>query len=440
MTTKRVLTPLNPALVALGLVAAVVAFYGAMALWFPAAYIWATYEDLYGEWAQTYLFLIACIFSFLIAWRGHHFRWFFGLLALACLYVVLEEISWGQRIFGFESPELFEKHNIQGETNLHNLVTGPIDTVIKDTIEYTLASSLAIYGLIYPLLVAFGARPAFLLWRLGVPAPPLFLSPAFVLAAPLEIGLFSFNEAEVAEILVSLGLALMAIYYWYLGRSGVDLARPPTLPASARSALATGFLVCAVTVVILAVGTTWTVYANPARRADIDNRLLNGYEKFADRYENYDRYDVSLKLNLHVFKQEPGRTALMRTIADNYRDLGDEEGFKRFNNLALTTLQRKYARDPEKVSTNLALAKTYRQAGDNVAARRYAQRANRFALRRVQDKPDSANRAYWLARTYRELGDNALALQHYRRAHELKPTSRKYRKAYLRLRRSMQAD
>ena len=34
----------------------------------------------------------------------------------------MEEISWGQRIFGIESPEWFLKHNRQVETNVHNLV------------------------------------------------------------------------------------------------------------------------------------------------------------------------------------------------------------------------------------------------------------------------------------------------------------------------------
>lgn len=37
-----------------------------------------------------------------------------------------EEISWGQRLFGIESPEFFEQNNGQGETNLHNLVVGEI--------------------------------------------------------------------------------------------------------------------------------------------------------------------------------------------------------------------------------------------------------------------------------------------------------------------------
>lgn len=46
------------------------------------------------------------------------------LLLMACIaftMVVGEEISWGQRVFGFATPENIEAINRQGETNLHNL-------------------------------------------------------------------------------------------------------------------------------------------------------------------------------------------------------------------------------------------------------------------------------------------------------------------------------
>jgi hypothetical protein len=44
----------------------------------------------------------------------------YGLLAIATLFVALEEISWGQRILGFETPHGLSRVNQQGEFNLHN--------------------------------------------------------------------------------------------------------------------------------------------------------------------------------------------------------------------------------------------------------------------------------------------------------------------------------
>jgi hypothetical protein len=43
-------------------------------------------------------------------------------LALACFYVGMEEISWGQRIFDLETPDSLKTLNYQEELNSHNLV------------------------------------------------------------------------------------------------------------------------------------------------------------------------------------------------------------------------------------------------------------------------------------------------------------------------------
>lgn len=43
------------------------------------------------------------------------------LLGLLFMFCFLEEISWGQRLLGFGSPEAFAEGNRQGETNIHNL-------------------------------------------------------------------------------------------------------------------------------------------------------------------------------------------------------------------------------------------------------------------------------------------------------------------------------
>ncbi|MBW3538901.1 MAG: hypothetical protein KY476_01395 [Planctomycetes bacterium] len=49
-------------------------------------------------------------------------RVLFGLFAAAALFVALEEVSYGQHLLGFECPRWFERHNHQGELNLHNML------------------------------------------------------------------------------------------------------------------------------------------------------------------------------------------------------------------------------------------------------------------------------------------------------------------------------
>ncbi len=44
-----------------------------------------------------------------------------AVLAFLFFFAAGDEISWGQRIFGIESGDFFQQHNIQSETNLHNL-------------------------------------------------------------------------------------------------------------------------------------------------------------------------------------------------------------------------------------------------------------------------------------------------------------------------------
>ena len=70
------------------------------------------------------------------------------MLALACLFGAGEEVSWGQRIFGIQSPEYFLNHNLQQETGLHNLafeVNGRTISVNKLVFGTGLALGLIIY-------------------------------------------------------------------------------------------------------------------------------------------------------------------------------------------------------------------------------------------------------------------------------------------------------
>lgn len=51
--------------------------------------------------------------SKLLAWVGLHI--------LACIYFAGEELSWGQHLLGWSTPEGIAALNDQGETNLHNM-------------------------------------------------------------------------------------------------------------------------------------------------------------------------------------------------------------------------------------------------------------------------------------------------------------------------------
>ena len=78
-----------------------------------------------------YLTTLFLLFSSLVCiFRAFHYRkmkkplWILTwiLFALLFFFAAGEEISWGQRLFGVKSSEFFLHHNIQGETNFHNLI------------------------------------------------------------------------------------------------------------------------------------------------------------------------------------------------------------------------------------------------------------------------------------------------------------------------------
>ncbi len=70
---------------------------------------------------------IGCVIGVRLWWRLRHgrqhhlLRPWVGLLALACFYLAGEELSWGQQLFHWQTPEAIIEVNDQQETNLHNM-------------------------------------------------------------------------------------------------------------------------------------------------------------------------------------------------------------------------------------------------------------------------------------------------------------------------------
>ena len=69
----------------------------------------------------------AGIMGWKLAWRARNNErgilvvGFYTLFSAGLLLVAMEEISWGQSLFGFEPPSAIKAINKQGELNLHNI-------------------------------------------------------------------------------------------------------------------------------------------------------------------------------------------------------------------------------------------------------------------------------------------------------------------------------
>lgn len=125
---------------------------------------------------------------------------FAALCALALFLLGMEEISWGQRLFGFGTPESFTA-NRQGEVNLHNFFTTPIHTV------YRLGSWAVL--ILLPFLVAFGPR-----FRL-FDTFHNFLPPRWIAAMSAPVACFNYNTWPFFPTqVVVLSSLLMMVVFW----------------------------------------------------------------------------------------------------------------------------------------------------------------------------------------------------------------------------------
>lgn len=144
----------------------------------PTLYAAGVQEDGWLEWMTFWGFVLAAVAFLLAARRERQTRgglpWFTLGLSLFCLLVALEEISWGQRLFGYRPPTYFLQHNFQQELNVHNL----IDTSLR---KLTLKGIMIGYGVVLPVLGAF-AFTRRLLERVRIQAPPVTVVPGFVAA------------------------------------------------------------------------------------------------------------------------------------------------------------------------------------------------------------------------------------------------------------------
>lgn len=134
-------------------------------------------------------------------WRGAALlTLFYALLFFAASG---EEVSWGQRIFGWESGEFFQENNKQFETNFHNLVVGEVH-LAKTIFGSVLTVILLLYLVVLPLLYPRVAVIRRLADRLAVPVPGLRHA-IFALAGSLVIAAIDVHRKwEVYELVFSL--------------------------------------------------------------------------------------------------------------------------------------------------------------------------------------------------------------------------------------------
>lgn len=129
-------------------------------------------EDAFLEWLTVTAYLAAGVPLLVRSVRER--RPFDALVGLFCLFVAGEEMSWGQRLFGFAPPTVFLERNEQQEFTVHNF--GATRTIF--------AMAMLGYGVVLP-LVARTSWGRALMARVGATAPPIGVLPWFIAAVVL---------------------------------------------------------------------------------------------------------------------------------------------------------------------------------------------------------------------------------------------------------------
>lgn len=96
-----------------------------------------------------FFYALKVLFKKEVKQKSWKFKSVWFIIALFSLFVAGEEISWGQRIFQIETPEFFQQHNAQNETNLHNMMIGEYK-INKIVFSKMINISIAIYLLAFP--------------------------------------------------------------------------------------------------------------------------------------------------------------------------------------------------------------------------------------------------------------------------------------------------
>ncbi len=171
----------------------------------PQSYAALGAEDGWMENLTAVWFLLAGLLLFAAAlFERHFFRSSVYVLGgIAMVFVAGEEISWGQRIFGFATPDFLLGLNEQSEFNVHN-------------IDLQLTSIIVLWG---ALMLCTITGAAFLCRKetlFGIPLPSLLTMFGFLLAlAYLPRGSRGFFDSYEPTLILSDGRNLLLLFCFY---------------------------------------------------------------------------------------------------------------------------------------------------------------------------------------------------------------------------------
>jgi len=383
--------------------------FAGMLIWWPHGYVWLTYEDCLVEWAQALYCLTALMLFVVLVRRGPAGRKFYLLMAVGCVYLLGEELSWGQRLLGFEVPELFIRGNLQQETNLHNFLIGPYGTLIKHVSQWGLAILFGCCGVVILFFRPDGNRKE--IYRLIPYWPARYLGFYLLASAVLELEPWAMNESEWAETLIYFSLVSYALYCYRRGR---EVRGQSVMLMFVGLALAG--MICA------------AMLARPVMAGPVLQRLENGKRLFVERYQQKGWLLQSDQLLDSLLDTGADKAWVLRAQAKNQRLREPAtERWKQILQRAVDYDLEQLRKSPQQVSRRLSLFEDYAQLGQRQHAEKTLTEAVESARVAVENFPESGESWYWLGQIYVLVGKRTEAMQCFERAAMIDPQQSAYR-------------
>jgi hypothetical protein len=190
-------------------------------------------EDHFFEWLTCIFFLAASAVIFSTYFKRKNL--FFLILGIVFLIGAGEEISWGQRIFGIETPETMEKINFQKEITIHNIyLFHGITPEGKERyglirllqINFLFKLCVMLFGIVLPFCVYHFKFISRINMKIQLPVPPISIGQFFFISWVIYWTLHSFilpkdsplhyvsTAGEILECLQSFILLMISLYFY----------------------------------------------------------------------------------------------------------------------------------------------------------------------------------------------------------------------------------
>lgn len=190
-------------------------------------------EDQLFEWLTALSFFFVSIIFLVLHLRTRNL--YFLFFALIFFIGFGEEISWGQRIFNYQTPEAINRVNVQKEFTLHNLeIFNPIDN--SGTFKHGFSKFLEVnflfkvftilFGIVLPFLAFHMKDISRLVSKFRLPVPPISIGIFFfinwivfrvllIYLLPKGQGIqFYDTDTEIYEFISAFILLVLGLYFF----------------------------------------------------------------------------------------------------------------------------------------------------------------------------------------------------------------------------------